>query len=391
MSKPRSKKKPSSRKRKRVSQPVARELARRWESQVQQSSENGELPPLPPRAAAKYLLGMAKKRTRKASPKQKKASKSGKKSGKWAAKFRKFRARIRTQARSKRTKDWHLYYARKFKAANGIGDKWQPHIEDAVPPNEFITNKNMEEFLAECWQCGNNPNVTQGKKYLNHILTSHGRPTINAKYHRQEYASVLDFLHGLRQEPRWKAYGTNGAQPLTQQQVKKILCATIFNLDGSVNELKLRNKCIAICLLTMGFHPDDVHRLKDSNILDMPHFQDRDTKQRPKLLFRELIKTKQHHKRVKNTLGCGCIHDHDPCDERCFYTIFKAYMRRKDTADEGVKQNINKFNKIARKRHFDENGHFTDKSFFRCIEKGDCSHTQKVSWWVSLNFLVTHY
>ena len=106
----------------------------------------------------------------------------------------------------------------------------------------------------------------------------------------------------------------------------------------------------------VAFHPDDVHRLKDSNILDMPHFQDRDTKHRPKLLFRDLIKTKQHHRRVKNTVGCGCRGDHDPCDERCFYTIFTAYMMHKDDADERLKQRLSKFNKTKRKVHIDDDG-----------------------------------
>ena len=356
MSKPRSMKKRSSRKRKRVSQPVARELARRWASETQ-SSRSGDMPP-PPREAARYLLGLAEKQAQKSMSKRK-ASK-------------KFRTRIRKQARSKRTKSWHLYYARKFKASNNIGNKFQPYIDDSVPPNEFITNENMEVFLAACWACGNKPNVLQGKKYLNHILTSHGRPTVNRK-HRQDYASVIDFLNGLRDEPRWKAYGSKSADSLTQEQVKKILCSTIFNLDGSLNKLKLRNKCIAVLLFAMGFHPDDVHRLKDSNVFDLPHHVDRDLKRRPKLLLRDLIKTKQHHMRVKNTVGCGCRGDHDPCDERCFYTIFTAYMMHKDDADERLKQRLSRFNKAKRKVHIDDDGHFTNKSFFRSIEKDDCS------------------
>ena len=245
---------------------------------------------------------------------------------------------------------------------------------DPVPPNEFITNENMEVFLATCWECGNKPNVLQGKKYLNHILTSHGRPNVN-RDHRQEYASVLDFLNGLRQEERWQDWATEGAEPLTQEMTKKILRSTIFNLDGSVNMLKLRNKVIALCLLTMGWRPADVKRVKDINVIDLPHFRDRDTKHRPKLLFNDLTKTKQNWKRVKNTVGCGCPNDrdHDPRDERCFYTAFKAYMRLKDTADERASQKLKKFNKVARARHFDEAGHLTaDKSFFRCFQAGDC-------------------
>ena len=80
-------------------------------------------------------------------------------------------------------------HARKFASCNGLD--WAPTKGNFVPPEEDITNDNMEEFFVQCWVDGSKPNVTQGRRFINHILTHHGRAPLN-KHHRQNYASVLD-------------------------------------------------------------------------------------------------------------------------------------------------------------------------------------------------------
>ena len=106
----------------------------------------------------------------------------------------------------------------------------------------------MEIFLLSCWNDAEKPTVLQGKKWLNHVLTLMGRPNINNS-HRLEYASVIDLLHGMRKEPRWKQYQVEGAEPLTKEMVKRILSATVFQDNGEFDAVRLRNKTIAGCML----------------------------------------------------------------------------------------------------------------------------------------------
>ena len=245
---------------------------------------------------------------------------------------------------------------------------------DTVPPQEHINNDNMEIFILWCWENGEKPNVLQGKKWLNHILTATGRPTVNDN-HRQDYASVLDLLHGLRNESRWREYTTEGAEPLTPGMMKQILSATVFDSPLKINALKLRNKGIAGCLLMMGLHPEDIHNITDENVLDLPDYLDRDGKRRPKIMFKDFPKTKQHWKFVRNTAGCGCPGDHNPRDERCFYNVLKWYSMLKTTTDDDVRRNASQLKISNRGSHFDEKGRLRNKTFFRSMNhaRNGCS------------------
>ena len=172
----------------------------------------------------------------------------------------------------------------------------------------------MEVFLLACWNEAEKPTVQQGKKWLNHVLTLTGRPNINDSY-RLEYASVLDLLHGIRKEPRWKQYKVEGAEPLTKEMMKRILSATIFRGSGKFDVVRLRNKTVAGCMLTLGLHTSDIRAITDSCVMDLPDYIDRDGMRRPKIIIGPFRKTKQHWKSVRNTIGCGCRHFHDPTDE----------------------------------------------------------------------------
>ena len=245
---------------------------------------------------------------------------------------------------------------------------------DTVPAEEYITNDNMEVFLLSCWENGEKPNVQQGKKWLNHILTATGRPTLN-DHNRQDYASVLDLLHGLRKEPRWREYATEGAEPLTPGMMSRILTAPVFDTPQSINVLKLRNKGIAGCLLTLGLHPEDIHNITDEHVIDLPDHVDRDGKRRPKFMFKDFPKTKQHWKLIRNTVGCGCPGHRDRRDERCFYNVLKWYSVIKGLGDDEVKSRRNSFKKGNRATHFDEDGHLVNKTFFRAMNhaRNGCS------------------
>ena len=90
-------------------------------------------------------------------------------------------------------------HARKFARCNGLA--WQPTKHHFVPPQDDITNDNIEDFFVQCWDDGSKPNVTQGRRFINHILSNYGLPPLN-KHHRQNYASVLDLLKGLEKEKK---------------------------------------------------------------------------------------------------------------------------------------------------------------------------------------------
>lgn len=172
----------------------------------------------------------------------------------------------------------------------------------------------MEVFILCCWNEAEKPTVQQGKKWLNHVLTLTGRPNINDSY-RLEYASVLDLLHGIRKEPRWKQYQVEGAEPLTKEMMKRILSATIFQENGKFDVVRLRNKTVAGCMLTLGLHTSDIRAITDSCVMDLPDYIDRDGMRRPKIIIGPFRKTKQHWKSVRNTIGCGCRYSHNSSDE----------------------------------------------------------------------------
>ena len=192
---------------------------------------------------------------------------------------------------------------------------------NTCPPEKYFTNKKFEIFLLSCWNEAEKPTVQQGKKWLNHILTRTGRPNINNE-HRLEYASVLDLLHGMRKEPRWKQYKVEGAEPLTKEMVAKILSATVFGDDGQFDLVRLRNKAIAGCMLMLGLHTSDVRAITDKDVMDLPDYHDRDGMLRPKFIIGPFRKTKQHWKSVRNTIGCGCRYSHNSSDESSVVVSF---------------------------------------------------------------------
>ena len=262
-------------------------------------------------------------------------------------------------------------HARKFATCNELG--WTPTREKLVPPEKYITNENMEEFFVQCWDDGSKPNVTQGRRFINYILTHHGLPSLN-KHHRQQYASVLDVLKGLEKEDAWRDHQSKGAKPMSRPMVKKILMAEVHDGDGKIDLRKLRNKVLATALILCGWHPRDAWRIKDENVINLEDFHDRDGHHRPKFMFNELSHNKRQHWKVCNTIGCGCKRTHKPKNTACPYNILLWYQQTKEECDGRLMRRKTKLCRAERLRHFDERGHLTDRRFFRSITKnGGCS------------------
>jgi hypothetical protein len=143
-------------------------------------------------------------------------------------------------------------HARKFSSCNELA--FAPTPGNFIPPEEDVTNDNIEEFFVQCWEDGTKPNVTQGHRYINHILTHHGRPPLN-KHYRKNYSPVLDVLKGLKRTEEWRDHKSKGAEPLPLEFVKKILLAKVHDEKGNIELRLLRNKALASALILCGWHP----------------------------------------------------------------------------------------------------------------------------------------
>ena len=231
----------------------------------------------------------------------------------------------------------------------------------------------MEEFFVQCWEDGSKPNVTQGRRYINHILTNYGRPPLN-KHHRQDYASVLDVLQGMQRDPKWRDHQSNGAQPLTREHVKKILMAEIHDEDGEIDPKKLRNKVLASLLILCGWHPVDAWRCFDENVINMDNFHDSDGFHRPTFYFNDLSHSKRPKLKVTNTVGCGCKGAHHLENIACPYNLLNWYQQLKDECDEELINRKNRLSRAERLKHFDENGDLMPRKFFRALgQNGGCN------------------
>ncbi len=264
-------------------------------------------------------------------------------------------------------------HARKFARCNDL--EWSPTKDKLVPPKDDITNENMEEFFVQCWEDGSKPNVTQGRRFINHILTNYGKPPLN-KHHRQAYASVLDVLQGMQRTKKWRDHLGNGADPLTREHVKKILLAEVHDDDGELNPKKLRNKVIASLLILCGWHPVDAWRILDVNVINLDSFHDSNGHHRPAFYFNDLSHNKRPKLKVSNTVGCGCKDGcgHDSKNVACPYNILNWYSDLKDQCDEDLIDRKNRLSRKERLKHFDENGNLTSRKFFRAIgQRGTCN------------------
>ena len=260
-------------------------------------------------------------------------------------------------------------HAKRFSHINKLS--WSPkNKRDVVPPEKFLTNKNMEDFFIEIFETTGKPSVGQAQRWLNHVLATYGRPPVN-KFHHQDYASVLDVLKGMSKEDDWKNHVTEGANALSKEAVKRIFEAPIH--DPETKELclvRLRNKALSILLIANGWHTSDAYRIHDNDVDDYPDYRDRDGTHHPKMVFRG--RKCKEHKPVKNSVGCGCRGPHTSLNTNCFYNIIKWYKTKKEQSDKHFFEfGMHQLSKNQRQSHLTDEGQLADRRFFRTHPKCD--------------------
>ena len=258
-------------------------------------------------------------------------------------------------------------HARKYAKCNNLD--WVPDRYHLVPRENDITNDNLEEFVVACWYSGKDgtkskPNVTQGRRYLNHILAYYGYPALN-RNHRADYGPVLDVMKGLEKEPEWLNHQSEGAEPLTKDQVKKILMAEVHDENGELLYDRLANKAVAVSMILNGWHTKDAHDVMESNVVQEKDFVDRDGKHRPKFLFKDLSHNKRPTWKVHNAIGCGCKGSHHPKNVACPYNVLDWYQAVKAKFDDRLLHRTRRLSKPERLKHFDEDGNLKEINFFR--------------------------
>ena len=227
----------------------------------------------------------------------------------------------------------------------------------------------MEDFFIDLFQRTGKPSVQQAHRWMNHVLAQYHRPPVN-KSHYEQYASVLDVLRGMSKDDKWKNHKTQGADALTQEAVKKIFEAPIH--DPETKKLcivRLRNKALAILMISNGWHTIDVLRIFDGDVEDFPDHEDRDGHKRPKIVFRG--RKCKEYVGTKNTISCGCRGCHTSINTNCFYNVVKWYKKKKELSDQHYFENLHKLSKSHRAGHLTKEGELAPRRFFRSHPKKD--------------------
>ena len=237
-----------------------------------------------------------------------------------------------------------------------------------------MTIENMKCFIVQCWSTKSKPNVEQGKKWLNHALTRNHRPPLN-KSATHLYHDLLDLLKGIAKDPEWREHKAAKTDAFSLDICKRIFHAPVTNLEGQLDLKAVRNKALGVCMIVNGWHPIDAYRITDADVVDKYDYHDRTGEHRPKLIFqgRQVHHTKLKNLKVKNTVGCGCLHNHNPNYNHCFYNVVKCYMDNKNACDERFVQNdLRKLNKKARDVHLTEDMELAPTGFFRAMARHTC-------------------
>ena len=240
-----------------------------------------------------------------------------------------------------------------------------------MPPPGAMTVDNLKLFITKCWENKSKPNVEQGKKWLNHALTSNRLPPLN-KSATQHYHELLDLLKGISKDPAWREYRSAKTDAFSLNTCKRIFHAPVSKADGDLDLRAVRNKALGVTMIVNGWHPIDAYRITDEDVVDMSDYHDRTGEHRPKIVFkgRQVHHTKEQAVKVKNTVGCGCLHNHNPDYAHCFYNVIKLYMTNKTICDQRfVQHDLRKLNKVARDVHVDEDGELRPTGFFRAMAR----------------------
>lgn len=231
-----------------------------------------------------------------------------------------------------------------------------------VPPNATLTDENISLFLTERWGMEGRGEIEVAQRYINYALSNYQRPNITTLGIRNLYPDTYKTLQGIKKSKRWVAASRNGARPLAKEEAKAIMLAPVNDLDD------LRHKVIASCFINMGFHGQDICRIKDENLEDQPRYKDRNGLHKPKIIING-VHTKRPNLRVRNIVACGCQGNHLPRNMNCEYAVWKKYITTKKNHDRNYKnENFKRYNNKRKATHF--NGtELKEMIFMRRISK----------------------
>ena len=261
------------------------------------------------------------------------------------------RTRIGTKAVSGATTIARRCYAKKFRNCikERTNTKWDPE-KDLVAPVNLLSDENISLYFTHLWTTHNpgKAQVENGKRYINYALAQYQKVSVGRRGAQSNYPITFTTLKGIQNTDRWRDNGSQGAKPLTKEEVMKIMLAPIQNLDD------LRHKVMAICYLHMGYHKKDVQRLRETNIEDHPLYRNRNGSHKPKMVIRTT-----HNKRkcipVRNVVACGCSGDHDFKNQFCEYAVWKLYiMKKKQHDNKNETEGFLRMNNKKKKQHFEE-------------------------------------
>jgi hypothetical protein len=97
------------------------------------------------------------------------------------------------------------------------------------------------------------------------------------------------FLKAIVKTKEWREYVSQGAGTFNLETVKAIFRADIRDsVTGKPDLEALRNKAIAVMMLTFGSHAKDIYKIKETDVDDRSDHRDRQGFHRPKMLFRSV-------------------------------------------------------------------------------------------------------
>ena len=118
----------------------------------------------------------------------------------------------------------------------------------------------------------------------------------------------------------------------------------------------------------MGFHGQDIYRIRDKNLEDHSSYKDRNGLHKPKIIVHG-VHTKRPNLKVRNVVACGCLANHNTNNMNCEYAIWKKYMKLKKKHDLKHKENnFKRYNNKRKAVHF-EGTELKEVNFIRRISK----------------------
>ena len=241
-------------------------------------------------------------------------------------------------------------YAKKFHFSldHAISATWDISQDYLIPPIEILTDDNISLYFTHLWRTHNpgKAQVSNGIRYINYALSQYQKQGISRRGARATWPQTFATIQGIKKTALWRETGSDGAKPLTKEEVMKIMEAPIQNLND------LRHKVIAHCYLHMGYHKSDVQRLKYSMLEDHEAYRNRDGCLKPKIVIRG-YHNKRKQMMIRNIVACGCSGNHNWTNSFCEYGLWKIYMKlTQKHDDENDASTFPRFNNQRKKKHF---------------------------------------